>query len=112
MTTMNDTPNSIDGQPEAPSMLTTLDNPYNPFTQFDDWSAYDILKGYHTSSYLARIAKSSNDLSLVNEDLALTLAINEIVNQNVLGIYIKVTEDSFKDRSEEVVFPTVTITKE
>lgn len=78
------------------SMLTTIDNPYNPFTQFDEWFAYDESKGYHTCSYLARIAKSSDELSEADESLAIESAIDEIVNLNVLGIYKKVTENDYK----------------
>jgi hypothetical protein len=28
--------------------LTTVDNPYNPFLQWDDWYAFDMMKGYDT----------------------------------------------------------------
>ena len=38
-------------------MLTTEDNPFNPFTQWDDWYFYDLSKGYNTCERLARIAK-------------------------------------------------------
>ena len=31
-------------------MLTTSDNPYNPFTQFDEWQMFDSLQGYNTCS--------------------------------------------------------------
>lgn len=44
-------------------MLTTIDNPFNPFTQWDEWKRYDEDKKYYTCSYLARIAKTSDDLS-------------------------------------------------
>lgn len=33
-------------------MLTTVDNPWNPFTHFREWYVYDIMHGYHTLSYL------------------------------------------------------------
>ena len=75
------------------SMLTTIDNPFNPFDQFDEWFAYDFSKGYHTCSYLARIAKTSDELSPQDEDLAIEQAIDEIVRLNVLGIYRKVYKD-------------------
>jgi len=78
------------------SMLTTLDNPYNPFTQFDDWYAYDVEKGYYTCNYLARIVKTSEDLSEEDEALAIEQAIDEIVSMNITGLYKKVTPDSFK----------------
>lgn len=84
-------------------MLTTIDNPYNPFTQFDDWFAFDVLKGYNSCSYLARIVKSSPDLSEIDETLAINAAIDEIVSINDIGLYIKVTEKTFKDRSTSVI---------
>lgn len=75
------------------SMLTTIDNPYDPFTQYDEWFAFDTQKGYNTCSYLARIAKTSDELSEQDEALAIEQAIDEIVRLNVLGIYLKVTKE-------------------
>jgi hypothetical protein len=76
----------------ARSRLTTTDNPFDPFDQFDEWRAYDEQKGYYTCSYLARITKSSDELSPADEEAALEQAINEIVDLNILGIYKKVTK--------------------
>lgn len=70
-------------------MLTTIDNPFDPFTQFEDWYAFDVEKGYNTCAYLARIAKTSDELSPQDEELAIQLAIDEIVKLNILGIYKK-----------------------
>jgi hypothetical protein len=75
------------------SMLTTIDNPYDPFTQFDEWNAFDMQQGYHTCAYLARIVKTSDELSQQDEDIAIESAIDEIVALNILGIYKKVTKD-------------------
>ena len=75
------------------SMLTTTDNPFDPFEQFDEWQKFDELKGYYTCSYLARITKTSNELSEVDESLAIEDAIDEIIDLNVLGIYEKITKD-------------------
>lgn len=75
------------------SMLTTMDNPFDPFTQFDDWYAFDEDKGYHTCSYLARIVKTSDELSEEDESLAIDAAMDEIVKENVLGIYKKISKD-------------------
>ena len=41
-------------------MLTTIDNPYNPFEQFDLWLLCDKDKGYNTCEYLARIVNLTN----------------------------------------------------
>lgn len=72
-------------------MLTTVDNPFNPFTHFDEWQAYDELLGHHTSSFLARIVKSSEELSEPDQDIAIENAIDEIIRENVNGLYRKVS---------------------
>ena len=71
-------------------MLTTTDNPFDPFTDFDNWFQYDESKGYHTCSYLSRIAKVSSDLSDQDNEEIVSRAIDEIVSLNLLGIYEKV----------------------
>jgi len=75
------------------SMLTTTDNPYSPFDEYDAWYTYDFAKGYHTPSYLARVCITSYELSEADQSLAIELAIDEIVSENILGIYTKVTKD-------------------
>jgi hypothetical protein len=72
------------------AMLSTSDNPYDPFTQWDEWYSWDLSHGYNTPSYLARMVVSSNDLSDADQALAIDLAIDEIVSENVSGVYIKV----------------------
>jgi len=73
------------------TMLTTADNPFNPITQFDSWLRFDESKGYNTCAYLARIVKTSDELSETDQNLAIQMAIDEIIRMNVLGIYKKVT---------------------
>lgn len=75
--------------------LTTIDNPFSPFTQFDSWFAFDSGKNYHSCSYLARIANVSQELSQKDEDLIVEAAIDEIVKLNILGIYKKVTKEDY-----------------
>jgi hypothetical protein len=75
-------------------MLTTVDNPYDPFKQFDEWYAWDESAGYHTSSFLARIVKTSDELSDADQSLAIEQAIDEIVRENVSGVYRKVQSTS------------------
>ncbi len=73
-------------------MLTTIDNPYNPWTHYDEWFAWDAQAGYHTPGYLARIVRSSDELSDEDQSLAIEQAIDEIIEENVLGIYKRVAE--------------------
>jgi hypothetical protein len=75
-------------------MLTTIDNPYDPFVEFDSWYQYDEAQGYHSTSYLARIVQSSYDISEADQLLAIERAIDEIVEENILGIYQKVSRET------------------
>lgn len=70
-------------------MLTTKDNPYNPFTQFDEWFMFDELNGYHTCGYIDRLAKTSDDLSDADNKLIIDAAIEDIVSMEP-EIYEKV----------------------
>lgn len=70
-------------------MLTTIDNPYDPFDQFDLWFMFDVEKGYNTCGYLARIAKITDDMSEKEEDIEIERAIDEIILYNPLHIYKK-----------------------
>jgi hypothetical protein len=74
-------------------MLSTLDNPFNPFIDYEHWLAFDREKGYYTNEYLARIVTSTLEYSEEQQDQDLKEGIDSIVNDNVLGIYIKVTKD-------------------
>ena len=67
-------------------MLTTTDNPYNPFDQFHSWLLFDKEKGYNTCEYLARIAKLEDDMSQPEKDAEIERAIDEIISYNLLGL--------------------------
>lgn len=79
------------------SMLTTVDNPFDPFTQFNSWYAYDMQAGYNTTGLLARIVRTSDELSGPDNALAIEQAIDEIVSINASGVHRKVTRDSSID---------------
>ena len=71
-------------------MLTTVDNPYDPFEQFIDWFLFDEEKGYHSCGYLGRIARTSDELSDEENELEVERAIDEIIKYDFLNIYKKV----------------------
>lgn len=71
-------------------MLTTLDNPYDYFTEFSAWFLFDVEKGYNTCSYLARIAKLSDDFTEKETNEAIEKAIDEIIKYDFMNIYKKV----------------------
>jgi hypothetical protein len=81
-------------------MLTTVDNPFDPFTQWDEWLAYDTQAGYNTPGMLDRIAKVSNDLSEADQAYAIQIAIDEIVEENVSGMWRKVSRNDQRIASE------------
>jgi len=76
-------------------MLSTVDNPFNPFTQWDEWFAYDEKLGYHTCALLARVTHTSDELSDVDQDLTVQQAIDEVVRYNVSGMHRKVSRSFF-----------------
>ena len=71
-------------------MLTTEDNPFDPFDQFEEWFQFDIARGYNTCAYIARVAITSSDISLPDQHVAIEAAIDEIVDYNLAGNYLKV----------------------
>ena len=73
-------------------MITTIDNPFSPFKDFDNWFRFDVEKGYHSSAYLARIAKTSDALTDQENDEEIERAIDEIIHYDFMGIYKKVYE--------------------
>lgn len=74
--------------------LTTIDNPYDPFTQFDEWKHFDEdEKGYNSLAYLARISQATIDMPEKQYNQEVESAINEIVYYDLLGLYKKVKKD-------------------
>lgn len=72
--------------------LSTFDNPYNPFTSFEQWYIWDVLHGYNSCEYLDRIARTSNQFSDVENIKEIERAIDEIIAYDVTGMRCKVIE--------------------
>lgn len=73
-------------------MLTTVDNPFDPFEQFTSWFLFDTEKGYNSCSYLARIARTSDQFTEEENDKEVERAIDEIIKNDFMNIYKKVTK--------------------
>jgi len=71
--------------------LTTFDNPFDPFTQFDQWFLFDTEKGYNSCAYLGRIARTSDEFSDQENENEIERAIDEIIKFDFRNIYKKVT---------------------
>lgn len=75
-------------------MLTTIDNPFNPFTDFDRWYGFDITQGHHTSEYIARLMVDSSLLTEEENFEEYNSVINSILENDVLGQYIRVSKEN------------------
>ena len=77
--------------------ITTLDNPYNPFTDFDNWHQFDEEHGYCTCGLIVRLGIFDDDMppGILHDEFE--RVVDEIYEYNILGIYKKVTEEDYKD---------------
>ena len=82
---------------EKEVMLTTFDNPFNPFDEFTSWFLFDVEKGYNTCAKLARIAKLSDENTDQENDAETERAMDEIIKYDFLNIYKKVTNNDLKN---------------
>ena len=71
-------------------MLSTIDNPYDPFDNFSSWYMYDVDSGYNSCAYLARIAKTSEQFTDTENEEEIERAIDEIIQYDFRNIYVKV----------------------
>lgn len=78
-----------DGSNEV-TMLTTIDNPWNPFRNWDEWYAYDERMGYCTCGLIARLAATSDAVGDDVNTQEIEDAKNEIIRLNPNGLWCKV----------------------
>ena len=76
-------------------MLTTVDNPYNPFTQWDLWYNFDQHAKHYSCEYLDRVSTISEGFTEAESTRELNRAMDWIVKNDPLNIYRKVTKDDF-----------------
>lgn len=83
-------------------MLTTFDNPYNPFEDFSLWFLFDVEQGYNTCGKLARVAEYSNDMTQKEFDDETERAIDSIIMNDFLNIYKKIDNHTDIEPNEDV----------
>ncbi len=71
-------------------MLSTLDNPYDPFEQFTSWLLFDKEKNHNSCEILARTVKLADDMTEKEINEETERAIDEIIKFDPFGIFIKV----------------------
>ena len=79
---------------ESTCMLTTFDNPFNPFDDFKSWFEFDVEKGYYSCAYLARITNIEDDFSQEEVNAEIERAIDEIIDHDFLNIYKKISKNT------------------
>ena len=75
------------------AMLTTVDNPFDPFEQFNSWFMFDCEKGYNSYGKLMRLAEISEDMSSVEYNNAIENAIDRLIEIDFLDIFKKITNE-------------------
>ena len=75
-------------------MLTTLDNPFNPFKEFEKWKKFDEDNNYVSCSLLDRLSFTSETLSKTQNQKILNTAITDIVDNDETGKYIRVRPET------------------
>jgi hypothetical protein len=81
--------------------LTTIDNPFDPFEQFDSWLMFDKEKGYNSCERLARIAEITDDMTQKEIDDENERAIDEIIKHDIFNVYQKVTRQTTHTEDEK-----------
>lgn len=75
---------------ERAVFVTTIDNPYDYFEDFDSWYEYDTRMGYNTCSLVDRIAQTSLEMSDHDYVQEVERAVDKICKWNLLGLYKKI----------------------
>jgi hypothetical protein len=73
--------------------ISTIDNPFDPFDDFTSWFMFDIEQGYYSTSKLARLSETTDDMSNVEEAAEIERAIDRLIEIDPLDIYIKVVRE-------------------
>lgn len=73
--------------------LSTVDNPYNPFTEWKDWLNYDLVNHIDSCAVLARHVFLSDAMTDEENAIAVEKAIDDIVATDPTGQFIKVVEE-------------------
>ena len=71
-------------------MLSTLDNPFNPFEDFTSWFMFDVEKGHNSCSRFDRTAKFEDNMTEEEIKIETERAIDEIIYYDPEHKYIKV----------------------
>lgn len=73
--------------------ISTADNPYNPFEDFESWYRFDTDHGYNSCGMLARFQQTSDQFTDAENAYEIERAIDTIIKNDPLNRYIKIKEN-------------------
>lgn len=82
---------------EKVTMLTTIDNPFDPFEDFASWYVFDSKQGYNSCGLLSIVAETSDAYSDDENKFIIEDAIDTIIKDDFLHIYKKITKEVEED---------------
>ena len=95
---------------EHKRMLTTFDNPYNPFVDFSSWYMYDCEMQYNTCGRLARLADIDSEMTDREIDETKEEVMDFIVKHDLEGIFFAGTEEQIENWLQVKNKQTATVT--
>lgn len=84
-------------------MLTTIDNPFDPFEDFARWFVFDSEKGYNSCGLLAIVCQTSDSFTDEVNDYLIEEAIDSIIENDFLHVYKKLVKEVEDEDEKEVV---------
>ena len=73
-------------------MITTNDNPFSPFDDFDNWFQFDTQKDHYSFSVLMREAVLQDDMTELEYNAEISRAIEEIIKNDFTDTFMKATK--------------------
>lgn len=74
-------------------VLTTIDNPYNPRTDYELWKQWDEENEYNTEAYIGRLLLMEDGFDIDDEvklDILINKVIADIMEHDMLNVYVLV----------------------
>lgn len=81
---------------ESKHMLTTFDNPFNPFVDFSSWYMFDCEMKHNTCGRLARLADFDSEMTEAEVNEEKERVMDFIVKYDLEGIFFKGTEEQIE----------------
>ena len=75
--------------------LTTIDNPYDPQDEFQEWYEFDMQNGYYTCNRFDRLSKFEDDMSENERIIENNRIVDRLFSLDFIKIY-KIIEKEAK----------------